>query len=116
MKAPTAELSARESGAATLSWSSVEWHSPAVALSVDEFDRMVMRFSMIDGQTEIVCAISTSAMDNLESLGRSKPNEREAQFMRLSDRIEERTARKFLAMEFDGTPPGMILRSIDFET
>jgi hypothetical protein len=65
-----------------------------------------MRFSMIDGQKEeIACAISTSAMDNLENLARSKPNEREARFMRLRDRIEERAARKFLAMEFEGTPP-----------
>ena len=69
-----------------------------------EFDRMVMRFSMIDGEKEIACAISTSAMDNLENLARSKPNEREAQFMRLRDRIEERAARKFSAMEFEGTP------------
>ena len=81
-----------------------------------EFDRMVMRFSMIDGEKEIACAISTSAMDNLESLARSKPNEREAQFMRLRDRIEERAARKFSAMEFEGIPPGIILRSIDFES
>jgi hypothetical protein len=80
-----------------------------------EFDRMVMTFSMIDGQNEIACAISTSAMDNLESLARSRPNEREAQFMRLRDRIEDRAARKFLAREFEGTPPGIILRSIDFE-
>jgi Protein of unknown function (DUF1488) len=75
---------------------------------------MVMLFSMVDGQTEIPCAISTSAMDDLESLARSKPNEREAQFMRLRDRIEERAARKFQAMEFEGIPPGIILRSIDF--
>ena len=81
-----------------------------------EFDRMVMVFSMVDGQREIPCAISTSAMDDLESLARSKPNQREAQFMRLRDRIEERAARKFLAMEFEGTPPGIILRSIDFRT
>jgi hypothetical protein len=79
-----------------------------------EFDRMVMLFSMVDGQTEIPCAISTSAMDDLESLARSKPNEREAQFMRLRDRIEERASRKFQAMEFEGIPPGIILRSIDF--
>ncbi len=79
-----------------------------------EYDRMVILFSMIDGQKEIPCAISTSAMDDLESLARSKPDEREAQFMRLRDRIEERAARKFLAMEFEGTPPGVILRSIDF--
>jgi hypothetical protein len=81
-----------------------------------EFDRMVMLFSMVDGQREIPCAISTSAMDDLESLARSKPNQREAQFMRLRDRIEARAARKFLAMEFEGTPPGIILRSIDFRT
>jgi Protein of unknown function (DUF1488) len=81
-----------------------------------EFDRMVMLFSMVDGQREIPCAISTSAMDDLESLARSKPNQREAQFMRLRDRIEECAARKFLAMEFEGTPPGIILRSIDFRT
>ena len=78
-----------------------------------EFDRMVMLFSMIDGQREIPCAISTSAMDCLESLARSQPNQPEAQFIRLRDRIEERAVRKFLAMEFEGTPPGIILRSID---
>jgi hypothetical protein len=75
---------------------------------------MVILFSMIDGQKEIPCAVSTSALDDLESLARSKPDEREAQFMRLRDRIEERAARKFLAMEFEGTPPGIILRSLDF--
>jgi hypothetical protein len=79
-----------------------------------EYDRMVILFSMIDGQREIPCAISTSALDDLESLARTKPDEREAQFIRLRDRIEEHAARKFLAMEFEGTPPGVILRSIDF--
>jgi Protein of unknown function (DUF1488) len=53
-----------------------------------EFDRMVMLFSMVDGQREIPCAISTSAMDDLEGVARSRPNQREAQFMRLRDRIE----------------------------
>ena len=79
-----------------------------------EYDRMVVLFSMIDGLKEISCAISTSAMDDLESPERSKPDQREAQFMRLRDRIEEHAARKFLAREFEGTPPGVILRSIDF--
>ena len=74
-----------------------------------EYDRMVILFSMVDGQKEIPCAISTTAMDDLESLARSKPNEREAQFMRLRDRIEECAARKFLAKEFEGTPPAIIL-------
>jgi hypothetical protein len=31
--------------------------------------------------------------------------------MRLRDRIEERATLKFLAMEFEGTPPGIILRA-----
>ena len=70
-----------------------------------EFDRMVMLFSMVDGQRQISCAISTSAMDDLEGVARSRPDQREAQFMRLRDRIEERAARKFLAREFEGTPP-----------
>jgi Protein of unknown function (DUF1488) len=79
-----------------------------------EFDRMVILFSMVDGQREIPCAVSTSAMDDLENLARTKPDQREAQFMRLRDRIEERAACKFVAMEFEGSPPGIILRSMDF--
>ena len=34
-----------------------------------EFDRMVMLFSMVDGQREISCTISTSAMDDLGPCG-----------------------------------------------
>jgi hypothetical protein len=79
-----------------------------------EYDRMVILFSMTDGEREVPCAISTSAMDDLESPARGKPDQREAQFMRLRERIEERAERKFLAMEFEGAPPGIILRSIDF--
>src|SRR3974377_571654 len=60
-----------------------------------EFDRMVMLFSMVDGKRGIPCAISTSAMDDLEGVARSMPNQREAQFVRLRDRIEEGAARKF---------------------
>jgi Protein of unknown function (DUF1488) len=81
-----------------------------------EFDRMVILFSMVDGEREIPCAISTSAMDDLEKPERTKPDQREAQFMRLRDRIEARAARKFLAEEFEGTPPGIILRSLDFRS
>ncbi|HLX15159.1 MAG TPA: DUF1488 family protein [Bradyrhizobium sp.] len=79
-----------------------------------EFERMVVRFSMVDGQREIPCAISTSAMDDLEKPERTKSDQREAQFLRLRDQIEERAACKFLAREFEGTPPGIILRSLDF--
>jgi Protein of unknown function (DUF1488) len=79
-----------------------------------EFERMVILFSMIESGKEIPCAISTSALDELESVRRSKENEREAQFMRLRDRIEETCRRKFQAQELEGIPPGIILRSIDF--
>ena len=72
-----------------------------------EFDRMVMLFSMVDGQREIPCAISTSAMDDLEGLAWSRPDQREAQFMRLRDRIEERAARKFLAWSSKALPQAL---------
>jgi hypothetical protein len=60
-----------------------------------EHDRMVMLFSMMDGGTEVPCAVSSSAMDDLE-------------------RIEQCASRKFQAREFEGAPPGIILRSLDF--
>ena len=49
------------------------------------YDRMVMLFSMVDGQREIQCTISTSAMDNLEGVARSRPNQREAHEIPRSD-------------------------------
>jgi hypothetical protein len=79
-----------------------------------EFDRMVFLFSMMDGAKDVPCAISTSAMDDLEHVKRTAPDLREEQFLRLRDRIETCASRKFLARELEGTPPGIILRSIDF--
>jgi hypothetical protein len=79
-----------------------------------EFDRMVFLFSMTDGGKDVPCAVSTSAMDDLEHVTRMPPNQREEQFLRLRDRIEACASRKFLAHELEGTPPGIILRSIDF--
>jgi hypothetical protein len=75
---------------------------------------MVMLFSMMDGATEVSCAVSSSAMDDLERGVRAKPDQRDEQFLRLRDRIEQCASRKFLAREFEGRPPGIILRSIDF--
>lgn len=79
-----------------------------------EHDRMVIRFSMVDGEKAIPCAVSTSAMDDLEKAGRIRPDQREVQFMRLRDQIEQRAAEKFVAREFEGQPPGIVLRSLDF--
>jgi Protein of unknown function (DUF1488) len=81
-----------------------------------EFDRMVLLFSMMDGAREVPCAVSASAMDDLEHVSRTAPNLREEQFLRLRERIEQCASRKFLAREFEGTPPGIILRSIDFRS
>jgi hypothetical protein len=53
-------------------------------------------------------------MDDMEHVARTAPDRREEQFLRLRDRIEQCASRKFLAREFEGTPPGIILRSIDF--
>ena len=57
-----------------------------------EYDRMVVRFSMHDGTREVPCAISTSAMDDLERGPQVRPEQREAQFTRLRDRIDEAEA------------------------
>ncbi|TAI65327.1 hypothetical protein CWO89_14040 [Bradyrhizobium sp. Leo170] len=37
-----------------------------------EYDRMVVLFSMLDGEKEIPCAVSTSAMDELEGVVRAR--------------------------------------------
>jgi hypothetical protein len=79
-----------------------------------EYDRMVVRFSMMDGAREVPCAVSASAMDDLDQVRRTAPEQREEQFLRLRDRIEQCASRKFLAQEFEGAPPGIIVRSIDF--
>ena len=75
-----------------------------------EYDRMIVRFSMHDGAKEIPCAITTSAMDYLEPGSQVRPEQREAQFIRLRDRIEASTAIKYRATEFEGTPPGIVSR------
>jgi hypothetical protein len=79
-----------------------------------DFNRMVVLFTMKNDQASVACAISTDAMDQLEGSSRTPPAQREQQFLRLRDRIEERAARKFSDVELEGNPPGVILRAIDF--
>ena len=79
-----------------------------------EYNRMVVLFTMMDDAAEIACAISTSAMDDLDGSSGTAPELREAQFLRLRDRIEQRAARKFEDAELEGRPPGIVLRSVDF--
>jgi Protein of unknown function (DUF1488) len=70
----------------------------------------------MDGSREVACAVSSSAMDDLERGPRAKPDQRTEQFLRLRGQIEQCASRKFHAREFEGTPPGIILRSMDFRT
>jgi Protein of unknown function (DUF1488) len=79
-----------------------------------DFNRMVVKFTMKNDQATVDCAISTDAMDQLEGSSRTSPAQREQQFLRLRDQIEECAARKFGAVELEGNPPGVILRAIDF--
>jgi len=65
-----------------------------------EFDRMVVVFSMMDGPREIPCAVSAAAMDQIEQVSRTAADQREQQFLRLRDRIEQCASKKFVAREF----------------
>ncbi len=55
-------------------------------------------------------------MDYLERGPQVRPEQREAQFVRLRDRIEARAASKYRATELEGDPRGIVLRGIDFRT
>ena len=52
--------------------------------------RMTFRFTMIDANTPatVDCTISSAATDQLDGSKKTKPSEREAQFLRLRDKIE----------------------------
>ncbi len=75
---------------------------------------MIVLFTMTDAATEVPCAISSAAMDGLEKSTGVKPAQREEQFLRLRDRIEECASHTFANAELEGHPPGIVLRSIDF--
>jgi hypothetical protein len=79
-------------------------------------DRMVLLFSIMADGREVPCAVSASAMDEMEHVPRTPADRREEQFARLRDRIEACASRKFQAREFEGTPPGIIVRGIDFRS
>jgi hypothetical protein len=79
-----------------------------------DFNRMVVLFTVQNDETEVRCAISTDAMDGLDRPIRTKPDQREAQFVRLSETIRAHAEAKFANAELEGHPPGIVLRSIDF--
>jgi hypothetical protein len=78
-----------------------------------DVNRMVVEFTMLDQGKVILCAISTTAMDDLEGRRNVRPDERVDQFMRLREAIEERASRKFFEEQAQADRP-VVLRSNDF--
>jgi hypothetical protein len=79
-----------------------------------DHDRMIVRFTLVNDDVVVPCCVSTTAMDDLEHHHGTNADQREAQFMRLREQIEAHAATKILKHEFEGTPRGVVLRSIDF--
>jgi hypothetical protein len=78
-----------------------------------DFNRMVVEFTMLNQGRVILCAISTAAMDDLEGKRDVRSDQREDQFMRLREIIEERASRKFFEGQAQADRP-VVLRSNDF--
>ena len=78
-----------------------------------DFNRMVVEFTMLNQDKVIECAISTSAMDDLEGKRDVKPDQRVDQFMRLREVIEDQASRKFFDEQVRVDRP-VVLRSNDF--
>jgi hypothetical protein len=78
-----------------------------------DFNRMVVEFTMFNQGKAVRCAISTTAMDDLEGRRDVKGDQRIDQFARLRDAIEERASRKFFEGPVGAEGP-VVLRSNDF--
>ena len=53
-----------------------------------DFNRMVVRFTIMNKKTEVFCAITTEALDYIDCAKLVKPAEREAQYVRLRAKID----------------------------
>jgi len=79
-----------------------------------DYDRMIVRFTLVDDDVVVPCSVSTAAMDDLERGKNTSAAQREAQFLRLREQIEAQAVVKIRKLEFEGMPRGIVLRSIDF--
>lgn len=79
-----------------------------------DYDRMIVRFTLMDGDVVVPCSVSTTAMDQLDNGARANDRQREAQFMRLRERIEAQAIAKIRRLEFDGRSREIVLRTVDF--
>ena len=78
-----------------------------------DFNRMVVEFTMLNEGKVVPCAISTSALDDLEQNTIIKADGRVDQFIRLRTMVEERAEQKFAA-GFVESGGRVVLRSGDF--
>jgi hypothetical protein len=78
-----------------------------------DFNRMIVKFTMLNEDNVIQCAVSTAAMDELEGTRDVRSHQRMDQFKRLREVIEEQAARKFFEERVRVDQP-VILRSNDF--
>jgi len=78
-----------------------------------DFDRMIVNFTMLNDGKVIHCAVSSAAMDNLDSGRDVTAAQRVDQFMRLRDVIEEHASRRFFESDARSGRP-VVLRSNDF--
>jgi Protein of unknown function (DUF1488) len=73
----------------------------------------VLKFAMLNEGKIVPCAISTAAVDDLEGRRDVKAEQREDQFIRLRDVIEDRVSHKFFEEQAEADRP-VVLRSTDF--
>ncbi len=52
-------------------------------------ERMAFKFTMLNGDEAVECQISAAAMDDVAGAKGTLPTDREAQFLRIRERIEE---------------------------
>jgi Protein of unknown function (DUF1488) len=74
---------------------------------------MTYRFDMRDGDREVQCGVSSAAMDDAERQANTQNHERNGQFTRLRDRIEEVAQRKYLAGQIEQGEPRVLITTRD---
>jgi hypothetical protein len=77
-----------------------------------DFERMIVKFTMLENDKVILCAITTAAMDDLEGSHTAGSHQRVDQFMRLRAKIEAQASSKFQEQGDINRP--IMLRSNDF--
>ena len=75
------------------------------------FNRNTYFFTMQSGNEQILCAVSGEAMDDFERAS-VQNHDREAQFARLRDRIEECASRKYFAGRLEASDPRILITAL----